>query len=225
MYEIFIRSPLLFSFAISCSFVTFIHKRFTKFSSDLPHYLGRVQLFLHEVFHTKGIRRVMASGFNRVILVGNLTRDPEYKQLGSGQAVCRLGLASNRQFKNRQTGQMVQEVCFIDIDVWGPQAESAKQYLSKGRQVLVEGRLRYDTWQDTDGKTRSKHSIVADQIKFLGTGPEAEAGVAPVTRERATAPAGKSMSYSADFSDDAPTADTGEVRFTDEKPFEDDLPF
>ena len=72
----------------------------------------------------------MAS-FNRVIMMGNLTRDPEYKQLSSGQAVCRLGLASNRQFKNKQTGSMVQEVCFVDIDVWGPQAEVCKTVFTK----------------------------------------------------------------------------------------------
>ena len=64
------------------------------------------------------------AGYNRVVMIGNLTRDPEYKQLTSGQPVCRLGLATNRQFKNRQTGSMVQEVCYIDIDVWGAQADS-----------------------------------------------------------------------------------------------------
>ena len=108
----------------------------------------------------------MAS-YNRVIIMGNLTRDPEYKQLASGQTVCRLGLASNRQFKNKQTGTMVQEVCFVDIDVWGAQADSCHQYLQKGRSVLVEGRLKLDTWEDQNGGRRSKHSIVADRIVFL----------------------------------------------------------
>jgi single-strand DNA-binding protein len=109
------------------------------------------------------------AGYNRVIIIGNLTRDPDYKQLSSGQAVCRLSIASNRQFKNRQSGSMVQEVCYIDVDVWGPQAESCKQYLQKGRPVLVEGRLKLDSWEDTNGQNRSKHSIVADKIVFLGT--------------------------------------------------------
>lgn len=162
------------------------------------------------------------AGYNRVILVGNLTRDPEYKQLASGQAVCRLGLATNRQFKNRQTNQMVQEVCFVDVDVWGPQAESAKQYLAKGRQVLIEGRLRYDTWQDTDGKTRSKHSIVADRVTFLNSA-ESEAGAGSSFKDRGLA--SKPMSYSSDFSEEQGSADMGEIRFADEKPFEDDLPF
>jgi single-strand DNA-binding protein len=114
----------------------------------------------------------MASGYNRVVLVGNLTRDPELRQLPSGQAVCRLNLAINRQFKNRQTGDMVQEVCYIDIDVWGPQAESCSNYLQKGRQALVEGRLKLDSWQDNDGNNRSKHSVVADRVVFLSSGQQ-----------------------------------------------------
>jgi single-strand DNA-binding protein len=118
---------------------------------------------------------IMAS-YNRVVMIGNLTRDPEYKQLTSGQAVCRLGLASNRQFKNRQTGNAVQEVCYIDIDVWGPQAESCRQYLAKGRPILVEGRLKLDTWEDPNGQNRSKHTIVADRVVFLSSGASAESG-------------------------------------------------
>jgi single-strand DNA-binding protein len=110
----------------------------------------------------------MAS-YNRVVLIGNLTRDPEFKQLASGQAVCRLGLAVNRQFKNKSSSAgVVQEVCFIDVDVWGAQAESCRQYLQKGRPILVEGRLKFDSWQDQAGGTRSKHSIVADRVLFLG---------------------------------------------------------
>ena len=85
----------------------------------------------------------------------------------SGQAVSRLGLATNRQYRNKQTGSMVQEVCFIDIDVFGPQAESCRQYLQKGRSVLIEGRLKFDTWESAEGQTRSKHSIVADRVVFL----------------------------------------------------------
>lgn len=117
----------------------------------------------------------MAS-FNRIIIAGNLTRDPEYKQLPSGQGVCRLGLASNRQFKNKQTGTAIQEVCYVDIDVWGPQADSCQKFLQKGRGVLIEGRLKFDTWQDQQGQTRSKHSIVADRVVFLNAGNGDQAG-------------------------------------------------
>jgi single-strand DNA-binding protein len=125
---------------------------------------------------------IMAN-FNRVIIIGNLTRDPDYKQLTSGQAVCRLGLASNRQFKNRQTGSMVQEVCYIDIDVWGAQAETCRQYLQKGRAVLVEGRLKFDSWEDPQGQMRSKHSIVADRVLFLPAANSAEFAAAERTGE------------------------------------------
>lgn len=132
----------------------------------------------------------MAS-YNRIIMAGNLTRDPEYKQLSSGQAVCRLGLASNRQFKNKQTGSMVQEVCYIDIDVWGPQAESCRQYLTKGRPVLVEGRLKLDSWEDQNGNARNKHSIVADRVVFLGSNAQAtDEEIAP------TSSAGRGSSFS-----------------------------
>lgn len=172
----------------------------------------------------------MAS-YNRIIMIGNLTRDPEHKQLTSGQAVCRFSLASNRQFKNKQTGSMVQEVCYIDVDVWGPQAESCRQYLQKGRSVLIEGRLKLDNWQDADGNKRSKHSIVADRVTFLGSGAQADESedamgpdaayaraeaeaVKPATRSAAKKPAAKPVATSG-----------GELDFKDEAPFEDDLPF
>ena len=133
----------------------------------------------------------MAS-FNRIIIVGNLTRDPDYKQLTSGQAVCRLGIASNRQFKNKQSGSMIQEVCYVDIDVWGPQAESCRQYLQKGRPILVEGRLKLDSWEDANGQTRSKHSIVADRVVFLGSNQSSEIDdkdISAAASEPAAAPA------------------------------------
>jgi single-strand DNA-binding protein len=177
----------------------------------------------------------MAS-FNRVIMMGNLTRDPEYKQLSSGQAVCRLGLASNRQFKNKQSGSMVQEVCFVDVDVWGPQAEVCKQYLQKGRPVLVEGRLKLDTWQDQDGTKRSKHSIVADRVTFLGgaTAQESDEIDSNGSSNDSISPA-KFESKAEGENEKKPSirkaktvsaeASTGEVVLKDEAPFENELPF
>ena len=180
----------------------------------------------------------MAS-LNKVLLIGNLTRDPEFKQLSSGQGVCRFGLASNRQFKNKQTGSMVQEVCFVDIDVWGPQAERCNQYLQKGRSVLVEGRLKLDSWQDAEGNKRSKHSIVADRVTFLGSGAQAEDGAEdsapaqqefgaaqpaaaePVKRARPAKKVSESSGMAAEFGANA----SGEIAFKDEAPFEEDLPF
>lgn len=182
----------------------------------------------------------MAS-YNRIIMMGNLTRDPEYKQVGSGQGVCRFGLASNRQFKNKQTGTMVQEVCFIDIDVWGAQAESCNQYLQKGRAVLVEGRLKLDSWQDQEGNKRSKHSIVADRVTFLAAASQAEDIEYDAEGMTAIAPTPASkVSFDDQFApakEAAPkrpakpkaavdsASNSGEIAFNDQKPFEDDLPF
>ena len=165
-------------------------------------------------------------------MMGNLTRDPEYKQLASGQAVCRLGLASNRQFKNRQSGELVQEVCFVDIDVWGAQAESCQQYLQKGRSVLVEGRLKLDTWEDGDGGRRSKHSIVADRVTFVSAaqddasqGSGASDGGGSSTSAPAPVQAAAPAPKPAPAKEAAPAPTSGEVKLQDQKPFEDDLPF
>lgn len=155
------------------------------------------------------------ANFNRVILMGNLTRDPEYKQQTSGQALCRLSIASNRQFKNRQTGTLAQEVCYIDISVWGPQAESCRQYLAKGRPILVEGRLKFDSWKDNDGQQKTRHSIVADNVVFLGG--RAEAG----STDEAGISLGSRGSIPATKADDSVT----DALFKDEAPFADDLPF
>lgn len=178
----------------------------------------------------------MASGYNRVVMVGNLTRDPELKQLSSGQSVCRLNVASNRQYKNRQSGEMVQEVCYVDIDVWGPQADSSNQYLEKGRQVLVEGRLKLDTWQDNDGNNRSKHSIVADRVVFLSSGQQ-DAGASQSQEKDAYKPKTEAeknvMSQLDSVKKRAASAQTNDfsgqgqsqAAFKDEPPFQDDLPF
>ena len=154
------------------------------------------------------------ANFNRVILIGNLTRDPEYKQMPSGQAMCRLSLASNRQFRNKQTGLMSQEVCYIDAAVWGPPAENCRQYLQKGRPVLVEGRLRYETWKDAEGQTKQRHSIVADNVVFLGSGQRTEQGN---DESLSRSPATKTEGMTEDVVTDA--------LFKDEAPFTDDLPF
>lgn len=174
----------------------------------------------------------MAS-YNRIIMVGNLTRDPELKQLSNGASVCRLGIASNRQYRNKTSGSMTQEVCFIDVDVWGPQAETCRQYLAKGRPVLVEGRLKLDSWQDNEGQNRSKHSIVAERVVFLGsnaaeTVESAEAGTQHAASQRfdelsdlsAQEPAPKAKKAKATAK---PAA--SEFTFSDEPPFQDDLPF
>jgi single-strand DNA-binding protein len=108
----------------------------------------------------------MAS-FNKVILMGNLTRDPQLKYLPNNTAVCDFGMAVNHRWRDRD-GNQREEVCFVDLAAFGRQAETFNQYMSKGRPVLVEGRLKYDTWTGQDGQKRSKHSIVVDNFRFVG---------------------------------------------------------
>ena len=108
----------------------------------------------------------MAS-FNRVILMGNLTRDVELKYLQSGTAVTEIGLAVNDRRKDAKTGQWVDETTFVDITMWGRTAEIAGEYLSKGSSVLIEGRLKLDQWE-TDGQKRSKLRVVCENLRMLG---------------------------------------------------------
>lgn len=107
----------------------------------------------------------MAS-FNRVILVGNLTRDVELKYTQGGTAVTEIGLAVNDRRKN-QSGEWVEETTFVDITLWARTAEVASEYLSKGSSVLIEGRLKFDQWE-TDGQKRSKLRVVGERMQMLG---------------------------------------------------------
>lgn len=108
------------------------------------------------------------SSFNRVTLLGNLTRDPELKRVNSGSAVTELGLALNRT-RTLENGERQDETTFVDVTVWGKTAENAAKYLQKGRSVLVEGRLQLDTWTDSKtGQNRSKLRVVAESLQFLG---------------------------------------------------------
>ena len=113
----------------------------------------------------------MAS-YNRVLLIGNLTKDPELRYTPSGAAVCNLRLAVNSSFKD-QAGQRKEETCFVTIVVWSRQAEICNQYLKKGRSVFIEGRLLYRSWE-AEGKTRSTMEVRADRIQFLGPPPSAQ---------------------------------------------------
>ena len=107
------------------------------------------------------------SSFNRVTLMGNLTRDPELKRTKSGATLTELGMAMNRSWTN-ENGQRHDETTFVDVTVWGKQAENAAKYLQKGRSVLIEGRLQLDSWQDTNtGQNRSRLRVVAESVQFL----------------------------------------------------------
>ncbi|MBL9128597.1 MAG: single-stranded DNA-binding protein [Verrucomicrobiales bacterium] len=117
----------------------------------------------------------MAS-YNKVILLGNLTRDPELRYTPKGQAVAKLGLAVNRSYKT-DTGETKEEVTFIDIDSWGKQAELIGQYLKKGSPLFVEGRLRLDQWDDKNtGQKVTKLKVVMENFQFVGGNRGAEGG-------------------------------------------------
>jgi single-strand DNA-binding protein len=110
------------------------------------------------------------ANFNKVILAGNLTRDPELRYTPKGTAVARLGIAINRKWKS-ETGELKEEVTFVDVDAFGKTAETIGQYLKKGRPILIEGRLRYETWEDKQTKQKkSKLGVVMETFQFLDSG-------------------------------------------------------
>ena len=104
--------------------------------------------------------------YNKVMLMGNLTRDPELRYLQSGTAVCDFGLAVNRNY-TRASGEKAEEVLFIDITAFGRQAEVVSEFLQKGRPVFIEGRLKLDQWTGQDGQKRSKHGVVLERFQYI----------------------------------------------------------
>jgi single-strand DNA-binding protein len=155
----------------------------------------------------------MAS-LNHIFMVGNLTRDPEVRYTPSGSAVGDLRLASTRVFM--VDGQKKEETCFIDVVVWGKQAEVCRDYLSKGSPILVEGILQFDQWKTESGENRSRHRIRADRVQFLGrprgAGGGGEMGDAPGVEGETARPAPRPP----------PAPKAGGV---DEVKDDDDLPF
>ena len=112
----------------------------------------------------------MSANFNKVYLIGNLTRDPELRVTPKGTAICQFGLAVNRQFKD-ESGAQRDETTFVDIEAWGRQGETISKYVTKGRPLFVEGRLKFDQWEDkTSGQKRSKLKVVLEGFQFLGSG-------------------------------------------------------
>ena len=125
--------------------------------------------------------------FNRVLLIGNLTRDPELRYTPGGVPVANFGLAVNTTFSSKTGGEPKTETCFVKVIVWSKQAETCNQYLKKGRSVFIEGRLIYRSWEQ-DGKTRSTLEVRADRVQFLGA--RGESGSAATSSEvRDEAPA------------------------------------
>ena len=123
------------------------------------------------------------ANFNKVILAGNLTRDPELRYTPKGTAVARFGLALNRNYTT-ETGEKREEVTFVDVDAFGRQAEVISQYVKKGNPFLVEGRLKLDTWEDKNTRQKvSKLRVVLESFSFLGSGRTAEGSGAPAPAE------------------------------------------
>ncbi len=107
------------------------------------------------------------ANYNRALLMGNLTRDPELRYIPNGSAVANLRLAINRTYKN-QNGEQKEEVTYVGVVVWGKQAETCAEYLSKGSPIFVEGRLQSRQWETDDGQKRSVLEVVAERVQFLG---------------------------------------------------------
>ena len=155
------------------------------------------------------------ANFNKVILAGNLTRDPDLRYTPKGTAVAKLSLAINRSWKS-ETGEERQEVTFVDIDAFGRQAEVIGQYLKKGRPLLVEGRLKLDTWEDKQtNQKRSRLGVVLESFQFLDSGRSGSAE----SPSGAASPVGGRGNRSAEPA--APVAEVGEPASVDE----DDVPF
>ncbi|MBM4060037.1 MAG: single-stranded DNA-binding protein [Planctomycetes bacterium] len=114
------------------------------------------------------------ANFNKVILLGNLTRDIELRHTQSGQALAKFGMAINRKFK--QGDELKESTCFVDLTAWGRQAEVLSQYVRKGSQLFVEGRLDYQTWESQEGGKRSKLEVVVENFQFVGSGAGRGAG-------------------------------------------------
>jgi single-strand DNA-binding protein len=107
------------------------------------------------------------ANLNKVMLIGNLTRDPDLKYTPGNQAVCEIGLAVNRKYRTKE-GEDREDTTFVDCEAWGKQAEVLKQYMTKGKPLFIEGRLKLDTWEDKDGGKRSKMRAVIENFQFLG---------------------------------------------------------
>lgn len=132
------------------------------------------------------------ANYNRVILMGNLTRDPQLRYLPSNTAVCEFGMAINRRWRDRD-GNQKDETCFVDVSAFGRTGETINQYMSKGRPILVEGRLNFDSWTGQDGQKRSRLTVIAENFQFVGSRGDQSGGGSydrGAGREPASAPPG-----------------------------------
>ena len=146
----------------------------------------------------------MAANINRVVLVGNLTRDPELRHTPSGTAVCSLRLAVNSRRKDASTGELGEKPNYFDVTVWGNQGESCAQYLSKGRPVAVDGRLDWREYEAKDGSKRQAIEIIADSVQFLGSRGDGEGGQSYIPQSDVAADQSDFVKAGATADDDIP---------------------
>jgi single-strand DNA-binding protein len=156
---------------------------------------------------------VAATNINRVVLTGNLTRDPELRSLPSGMSVCSLRIASNSRRKG-SSGEWEDKPNFFDVTVWGAQGENCARFLSKGRPVALDGRLEWREWQDQAGNNRQSVEIVADSVQFLGGRDEGQGGGGGGFTPRSDVPVNQS-----DFQPVAAPAGNGSSAADDDIPF------
>ena len=158
----------------------------------------------------------MAS-YNKVILMGNLTRDPEMKYLPSGTAVANFGIAMSEKYTDRQSGEQRENVCFVDVEAWDRQAEIVNEYLSKGSPVFLEGSLKFDSWETPEGEKRSKLRVRMFRMQLIGgrqDGDAANGGYTQATPPDTTPMQGQSDQSSTPSSGESDTSST-----------DDDIPF
>jgi single-strand DNA-binding protein len=157
------------------------------------------------------------ANYNKVLLMGNLTRDPELRYTPKGTAIVEIGMAINRKWKS-ETGEAKEEVTFVDVSAFGRTAEVIAQYLKKGRPIMIEGRLKFDQWDDKQtGQKRSKLRVVCESFEFLDSGNRAADGGAPLAR-----PARPAAAPGAHAPAPAPEAEPADA---DGPPESDDVPF
>ena len=158
-----------------------------------------------------------ATNINRVVLTGNLTRDPELRSTASGLSVCSLRIASNTRRKNQATGDWEDKPNFFDVTVWGAQGENCARFLSKGRPVALDGRLEWREWETQDGNKRQAVEIVADAVQFLGGREDGNGGGGGGFTPRSDVPVNESDFQPATAGAGAGARSSG--------PADDDIPF
>ncbi len=148
------------------------------------------------------------ANFNKVILLGNLTRDPELRVTPKGTSVCQFGMAVNRVYRSGDETQ--EETTFVDLEAWGKQAEIISKYVNKGNPLFIEGRLKFDSWESKEGEKRSKLKVIVENMQLMGSrgdngGQQSSGGYAPAQRDSApSAPSSQAPASSGDIEEDVP---------------------